>query len=84
MKTISVLALPLFVAGFGDVGHRTVAYVAEKVLTNTTDAYLKAILANDLGYDFGDAANWADHIKYKMPWTKEWHYIGKHNLYPIP
>lgn len=64
--------------GYGDVGHRTVAYVAEKVLTNETDAYLKDILANNFGYDFGDAANWPDHIKYRMPWTKEWHYIGEY------
>jgi hypothetical protein len=60
---------------WGDLGHRTVAYLAQKYLQPSTIDYLNAILVNDKGYDFSDAATWADAIRPGRPLTKPWHYM---------
>jgi hypothetical protein len=62
---------------WGDLGHRTVAYLGYKYLTPETAEYVDKILANDNGWDISDAATWADQIKTKRPNTKPWHYIGR-------
>jgi hypothetical protein len=85
LLSISVAALALIshVAGYSDLGHRTVALLAQKYLSEDTIQALDEILANDQGFDFSDAATWADTIKrgkHARPWTKTWHYIGK----PVP
>lgn len=75
------------VTGWGDVGHRTVGYLAEKYFTPKAAAIYADILANDLGYDISDAATWADTIKPKMPWSKPYHYISMSltfNFSPFP
>ncbi|KAM7191964.1 S1/P1 nuclease [Naviculisporaceae sp. PSN 640] len=64
------------VNAWGDFGHRTVAYLAEKHFTPKAAAIYGEILENDLGYDISDAATWADTIKRKMPWSKPLHYIN--------
>jgi hypothetical protein len=77
---VALLSLPKYGACWSDLGHRTVAYIAEKYLTKGAAEYVADILANDQGFDFSDAATWADTIKRgakARPWTKEWHYIGK-------
>lgn len=72
-----VLSLTSRVFAWGDLGHRIVALLAQKYLSSDTQQLLDSILQNDQGYDFSDAAVWADTIKNKRPQTKEWHYIGK-------
>lgn len=78
--TIFILSLASQVLGWGDLGHRTVALVAQKYLTPETQQLLDSILENTQGYDFSDAAVWADTIKTKRPYTKPWHYIGISSL----
>jgi hypothetical protein len=63
------------VIGWGDVGHRAVAYLAEKYLTDQGSDLVSELLANNKGYDISDAATWADTIKWKRPSTRPWHYI---------
>jgi hypothetical protein len=78
--TVSLLSLAQYGACWGDVGHRTIGYVAEKCLSSNAHQYLTSILANDQGYDFSDAAIWADTIKrgaHPREYTKIWHYMGK-------
>jgi hypothetical protein len=70
------LSLTQHVRCWGDLGHRTVAYLAQKYLTEEAAQYLDEVLANDQGYDFSDAATWADTVKRGRPYTKEWHYVG--------
>lgn len=79
-----VVALPLTaeVIAWGDLGHRTVALLAQKYLTSDTQQLLGSILQKDQGCDFSDAATWADTIKRKRPETKKWHYIGKRRRFP--
>lgn len=62
---------------WGDVGHRTVAYLASKYLSPKATALCDDLLANDSGFDISDAACWADKIKRKMPWTRPLHYISE-------
>lgn len=62
---------------WGDLGHRTVALLAQKYLTTSASEALDSILANDKGYDFSDAAVFADRVKRQRPFTKTWHYVGK-------
>jgi hypothetical protein len=69
------LATPVVVA-WGGLGHRTVGYLAEKHLTDEAKSLFDTLLANDEGYDYSDAAVWADAIKSKMPWTRPLHYIS--------
>lgn len=62
---------------WGSLGHRTVAYLAEKYLTEDALTYVNTLLANDRGFDISDAALWADEIKQRRTYTKQWHYIGQ-------
>jgi hypothetical protein len=82
----SLLLIPLLfsmsqpVIGWGDVGHRAVAYLAEKYLTDQGSDLVSELLANKKGYDISDASTWADVMKRKRPSTKPWHYIGEFRL----
>ena len=71
-----VLSLAARVVCYGNLGHRTIAYLAQKYLTDDAVQYLDAILANNLGFDFSDAATWADTVRWARPYTKPWHYVG--------
>ncbi|KAF8849593.1 S1/P1 nuclease [Acephala macrosclerotiorum] len=67
---------------WGDLGHRTVALLAQKYITPDTQQLLDSILQNDQDFDFSDAATWADTIKRQRPQTKEWHYIDAQDSPP--
>jgi hypothetical protein len=78
-----ILALPLLLQGalaWGEIGHRTVAYLAYTYLQPSTKEYLDRILAYNDERDVSDAAIWPDQIRYQRPETKAWHYIGR----PLP
>ena len=79
LNTLLILgAATRHVFGYGELGHRTVAYLAEKHLTSEAKALADKLLENDQGFDFSDAAVWADIIKRKDEYkhTGAWHYIG--------
>ncbi|KAJ0164214.1 Nuclease S1 [Colletotrichum tanaceti] len=61
---------------WGNVGHRTVGYLAEKHLTDEAAAIFGELLANDRNYDFSDAATWADTLRGHMGWASKYHYIN--------
>jgi len=65
------------VLAWGDLGHRTVGYLAEKHLTDDALSLFNRLLANDRGFDYSDAATWADTIKHSMPWSSQFHFISK-------
>lgn len=68
--------------GWGDVGHRTVAYIAEQYLTEHGTELLNDLLPQKHGFDISDAATWADEIKHWRHDTAPWHYVGMSNLPP--
>jgi hypothetical protein len=74
-----ILALPIFLQGalgWGDVGHRTVAYLAYQYLQPSTQQYIDGILAYNNGMDISDGAIWPDQIKRQRPDTAPLHFIG--------
>ncbi|KAI9768674.1 MAG: hypothetical protein M1839_003982 [Geoglossum umbratile] len=57
---------------WGTLGHRTVAYIAQKNLSPGAASYVDELLG---GEDISDAALWADQIRRQQPKTAPWHFI---------
>jgi hypothetical protein len=74
------LALPFLLGSavaWGEIGHRTVAYLAYGFLQPATQAYVDGVLAYDDGRDVSDGAIWPDQIRHHRRETAHWHYIGR-------
>lgn len=71
--SLCILPLPCVLA-WGNIGHRTVAYLAEKYLSPGATTYVSALL-NDA--DISDAAIWADEVRrtHEFHYTAGWHFI---------
>ena len=69
---IFVLFLPFSVLPWGNVGHETVAYIAEKNLSLATLEKLKPLLN---GETLEEISTWADTYKRNHKNTGPWHYI---------
>jgi S1/P1 Nuclease len=67
------LNLPTVLA-WGNIGHRTIAYLAEKYLSPGATTYVSSLLGDT---DISDAAIWADQVKrtHEFHGTDKWHYI---------
>ncbi|KAF6823879.1 S1/P1 Nuclease [Colletotrichum musicola] len=76
MRLSPLLALAAPVLSWGNVGHRTVGYLAEKYLTPEAVTIFGNLLANDRNYDISDAATWADTLRGHMGWASKYHYIN--------
>jgi hypothetical protein len=77
---LSLSSAPL-AAAWGNLGHRTVGYLAEKYLSNAGRIYIMNILGD---VDISDAAIWADWYK-NTPEGKDtgsWHFINAHDSPP--
>lgn len=61
---------------WGSLGHRTVAYLAQKHLTTDGAAFVNNLLGDE---DISDAALWPDQIRRTTGWTYTagWHFIGR-------
>ncbi|KAL4863443.1 hypothetical protein BDV12DRAFT_189699 [Aspergillus spectabilis] len=70
------------VASWVDVGHRTVAYLAERFFTDQCFQLVNDLLTNSRGFDISDSAVWADTVKRKRPYTRPWHYIDAEDRPP--
>lgn len=64
------------IRGWGDVGHGTVAYVAQYYFNEMGKAFLDQHLFRRESSDLYDAARWADKIRDQYPETEPWHYVG--------
>lgn len=76
---ISLLAVSPAVLAYGPVGHRTIAYLAEKWLSPDATRIFGELLVNDRSYDLSDAAVWADKARDQdwLTWhTSPWNYIN--------
>jgi hypothetical protein len=58
---------------WGQVGHRVIARLAERHLTDRAKAEIKALL--EPGESLADCSTWADEIRGKMRGTSSWHYV---------
>lgn len=61
---------------WGDLGHRTVAYLAERYLNEQGAQLVEDLIVPTGDFDISDAAVWADKQKSRYPYTIPWHYIG--------
>ena len=71
---LTLASLIQFAACWGTLGHRTVAYLAQRYFSSGTEIYVNNLLENQ---DISDAAIWADIIR-RTPigaGTAGWHYI---------
>jgi hypothetical protein len=72
---LSLCILPLpGVLAWGNIGHRTIAYLAEQYLSPGATTYVSALLGDA---DISDAALWADEVKRsrEFHYTADWHFI---------
>ena len=63
---------------WGELGHGTVAYIAQKYLTSASVAYINQVLVDEQGnpVDFFDASIWPDEVRRARPYSEDWHFIG--------
>lgn len=52
-----------------DSGHETIGYIAQAFLGPKTSAFVKATLDSQYAGQLGEAATWADEVKYDKGWT---------------
>jgi S1/P1 Nuclease len=78
---IATLSLTQQALCWGNLGHRTVAYLAQKYVTQDNAAFFDKVLD---GEDWSDCAVWADEVKRQRPYSAEWHYIGSYALISHP
>lgn len=64
-----------WVSCWGEIGHRTIGYLAEKYFDQAGAALVEELIAPDKKFDISDAAVWADLQKWKWPYTKPWHFV---------
>ncbi|KAF2199179.1 S1/P1 nuclease [Delitschia confertaspora ATCC 74209] len=77
LTTLLFLSATKTVHSWGELGHRTVAYLAQKRLTPAAQNLVDGLLADDQALDISDAAVWADSVR-KTPGyyhTGGWHFI---------
>jgi hypothetical protein len=78
MKTLT-LFLPLFshVLAWGEIGHRTVGYLAQLHFTTDGEKLFDELVKPNDKFDISDGAVWADsfNVQSRMPFSKPWHYI---------
>jgi nuclease S1 len=70
---VLVLALPSPAWAWGRLGHRVIAKLAERSLTDRAKAEIKALL--EPGESLADCSTWADEVRGKMRYTAPWHYV---------
>src|SRR4051812_36221143 len=75
-RHIGILTLVLFATtpsfAWGPEGHRIVATIAFRLLSQAVKDQAVAILGDE---DFVDVANWADQVRLSRPDTKDWHFV---------
>jgi hypothetical protein len=79
MKLIATLPLLILLTpltqAWGEIGHRTIGYLAFRYLDPAGLALFNTLIQPDATFDISDGAVWADNQKFKWPWSKPWHYI---------
>jgi len=73
----SLLTLLNGALAWGELGHRTVAYIAYSQLSNATRKYVDTVMALDKSQDISDIAIWADAVRRERKYSAPWHFIGR-------
>jgi len=73
---ISAVFFPTPATSWGNIGHRTVGYLAEKYLNPQATDFFNGIINPSDAFDISDAATWADrHRQGEWAYTYNWHFI---------
>ena len=81
LRSVLVLSLTTLVViqfaapawAWGRVGHRVIARLAERHLTDQAKAEIRALL--EPGESLADCSTWADEHRRELPHTAPWHYV---------
>ncbi len=73
---ISLFGLRLC-AAWGDLGHETIAYIAQNFVNNQTQTWAQSILADTSSSYLANVATWADLYRYTFEgrWSAPFHFI---------
>ena len=90
MRSTLVLALsaavhlPAAVHAWGDIGHRTIALLAEKYFTPASASLVSGLLGDTEDATLSDGATWADSVRRQKGFTQTapWHYIDAEDSPP--
>src|SRR5271163_4029332 len=72
-STLVILQFASPAWAWGRLGHRVIAKLAERNLTDRAKAEIKALL--EPGESLADCSTWADEVRGKMRHTAPWHYV---------
>ncbi|KIW87963.1 uncharacterized protein Z519_11548 [Cladophialophora bantiana CBS 173.52] len=78
MKTfLFLLCLASRVLSWGELGHRTVGYLAQMYFSSEAESLFDELVRPTESFDISDGAVWADDRKVqgRMAWSKAWHFI---------
>ncbi|OQV06883.1 hypothetical protein CLAIMM_11397 [Cladophialophora immunda] len=79
MKSSLLILLCLVSKAFswGELGHRTVGYLAQMYFTPKAESLFNELIHPTEAFDISDGAVWADNwsTQTRMPWSKPWHFI---------
>ncbi len=84
-RIIFVLTLIVFshyvtkASAWGELGHRTVAYLAQMYFDDATSSYVDDLLD---GLDISNASLFADAYRFRHPFTAPWHFIDAQDDQP--
>ena len=70
---VLLLALPSPAWAWGRLGHRVIAKLAERHLSDRAKAEIKALL--EPGESLADCSTWADENRGRLRYTAPWHYV---------
>lgn len=63
--------------------HQQIGYIAEQFLTPSAKTVFKEILGTDFNGSIGQAAAWADGVKWTFaPYSGPWHFLNTHDYPP--
>ena len=74
---------PTAVFAWGELGHETIAYIAQDFVTSKTARYIKGILGSTSSSYMAGVSTWADDYRYTSEgrWSEPLHFIDANDKY---
>lgn len=83
-KVLLLIALTSHVLDWGELGHRTVGYLAQMYFTAEAEHLFSDLIIPTEAFDISDGAVWADNfsVQSRYPWSKPLHFIDANDEPP--
>ena len=80
---VAVATLMTTVCAWGDLGHETIAYIAQDFVSSQTATFVQKILGSTSSSYMASVATWADTYRYTTPgeWSYPLHFIDAKDKY---